>query len=99
MTFRPMVTEVVSARTLAWLGRVGVRGVLDGAHRFELMPIDTGTRLIHSERFAGVLVPLMRRSLEGPTRNGFEAMNAALAQRAADTQITGTEAPGTQTAG
>jgi hypothetical protein len=34
------------------------------------------------ETFTGLLVPLLRRSLDGPTRHGFEAMNLALADRA-----------------
>lgn len=87
MTFRPTVTELVPGRVLEWLGRLGPRGIFDGRHRFELMPTDTGTRLLHGEQFSGVLVPLLRRSLDGPTLAGFEAMNAALARRAADVQI------------
>ena len=39
------------------------------------------TQLVHSEAFSGVLVPLLRSSLDGPTLAGFQAMNEALAQR------------------
>ena len=82
MSFRPTVTVVEAERVLEWLGRVGLPGVFDGRHRFELVPTATGTRLVHTERFSGVLVPLLRRSLDGGTRAGFEALNAALARRA-----------------
>jgi hypothetical protein len=82
-TFRPTVTANEPARAFGWLGRVGVRGVFDGAHRFELeaLPGDR-TRFVQSERFRGVLVPLLRRSLRAGTLAGFEAMNRALEERA-----------------
>lgn len=83
MTFRPRVTAAVPGRAFEWLGKVGVPGLFDGRHRFDLVRTPRGTRLIHSEQFRGLLVRLMRRSLDGPTRAGFEAMNAALARRVA----------------
>jgi hypothetical protein len=80
-TMRPTVTEVDPGRTFEWLGHLGVPGLFDGRHRFELVAIDGGTRLIHREAFRGVLVRPLRRMLDGPTKAGFEAMNAALAER------------------
>lgn len=84
MTFRPTVTEAAPARTLEWLGRLGLPGIFDGRHRFDLVPIGSGTLVIQSEHFSGLLVRVLRRSLDGPTRAGFEAMNAALARRVGD---------------
>jgi len=82
MTFRPVVTEAVPGASFEWLGRVGVRGLFDGRHRFELEPLPDGrTRLHHSERFTGVLVPLLWPTMAGPTTDGFEAANAAFAAR------------------
>jgi hypothetical protein len=82
MTFRPRVTHVEPNRSLAWLGRLGIPGLFDGAHRFELVTLPGGrTRLIHAEHFTGMLVPLFRKSLDDKTRKGFEAMNAALKVR------------------
>lgn len=89
MTFRPAVTEVTPHRVLEWLGRLSVPGLFDGRHRFELAPTRTGTRLIHSEQFTGVLVPFLRRSLDRSTRAGFEAMNEALARRVAVARVSG----------
>lgn len=82
MTFRPTVTEVDSGRVFEWLGRLGLPGLFDGRHRFELVPSGDGTRLIQTERFTGVLVLFMKKALDTKTRAGFEAMNAALKTRA-----------------
>ena len=83
MTFRPTVTEVDPNRTFEWLGHLGLPRVFDGRHRFELRPTSSGgTTFTHSERFDGVLVRVMRSSLDSGTKAGFEAMNAALKARA-----------------
>lgn len=81
ITFRPTVTEVIPGSVFEWLGHLGVRGIFDGRHRFELEESDGGTRLTHSETFTGIIVPLLFRVLEKGTRAGFEAMNAALKTR------------------
>ena len=81
MRFRPRVTAVDPARLLEWIGHVGVPGLFAGRHRFELETTATGTRLIHSESFSGVLVRLAKRSLDQGTRAGFELMNEALRER------------------
>jgi hypothetical protein len=83
MTFKPRVTEVDTAQTFEWLGRFGLPGVFDGRHRFDLSPTpEGGTRVVHSEQFSGILVRFMRKSLDTQTKQGFEAMNAALKTRA-----------------
>lgn len=83
MTFRPRITDARPGVRLEWLGRLVLPGLFDGRHRFEMSPIAGGTRLVHSEVFGGLLVPLMRASLDENTRAGFEAMNRALADRLA----------------
>lgn len=82
MTFKPTVTEVDEQRVVEWLGRLGVPGVFDGRHRFELVPTGDHTRVIHTEHFRGVLVPFLKKSLDTNAAAGFEAMNAALKDRA-----------------
>ena len=82
MTFKPTITEVDHQRVLEWLGRLVVPGLFDGRHRFELVPNGDGTRLIHTEHFRGMLVPLLKGTLERHTLPGFEAMNSALKDRA-----------------
>ena len=80
-TFRPRVTAVAPGAVLEWLGRLGVPGLFDGRHRFELTATGSGTRLVQSEVFTGLLVRPLRRSLDTGTRSGFEAMNEALRRR------------------
>lgn len=82
MTFRPRVTEVEPERSFEWLGRLGLPSVFDGRHRFELRATPSGgTTFSHREHFTGVLVPLMRRSLDEHTAAGFTAMNEAIKAR------------------
>jgi len=80
-TFKPVVTTVEPGRVLEWLGSVGIRGIFDGRHRFELTETASGTKLVQSEQFSGVLVPFMSRVL-GNTETGFAEMNEALAREA-----------------
>jgi len=81
-TFRPRITELEPGRLLVWLGRVGVTGVLDGRHRFEVEPIDANrSRFTQSEVLSGVLVPAFRRMLTVDTPAAFSRMNAELAAR------------------
>ena len=86
ITMSPSVTVNERGAAFGWLGKLGgVPHLFDGAHRFEVQPIDGGTRtrFVQSERFRGILLPLVRRSILPPTLAGFEAMNRALADRAA----------------
>jgi hypothetical protein len=81
----PVVTVNVKGRAFGWLGRLGgVPHLFDGAHRFDLEPIDDGrrTRFVRSERFRGILLPFVRPSVLPATSRGFEAMNRALSDRA-----------------
>lgn len=85
ITMKPVVTVSEPGSAFGWLGRLGgIPHLFDGAHRFELHPIDGGrrTRFVQSERFQGILLPLVRRSVLPATLRGFEAMDRALADRA-----------------
>jgi hypothetical protein len=82
ITMKPVLTEVATARVLEWWGQLGVRGIFDGRHRFELHPAGSSTRLVQSETFTGALVPLVSRSLDRGTAAGFALMNSALKDRA-----------------
>ncbi|SOC49448.1 hypothetical protein SAMN05660748_2170 [Blastococcus aggregatus] len=81
LPIRPTVTEVVHGRVLEWLGHLGVPGLFDGRHRFELTATPQGTRLVQSESFSGLLVRPLRGFLDGGTLAGFRAMNDALRRR------------------
>jgi hypothetical protein len=79
MTFRPMVLHPTTLWELRWLGRVLLPGVFDGEHYFQVQEVGGGrSRLIHGERFTGLMVPFLRKGLDTATRAGFLAMNRAL---------------------
>ena len=81
-TFRPTVLESSPGRRLRWLGRLGVRGVLDADHTFTIEGRPGGgARLRQQEEFRGVLTPFLARSLDRGTLPAFRAMNEALKQR------------------
>ncbi len=83
MTFKPTVTIVEPAKTFEWFGRFLLPGVFDGRHRFELHVLPNGrTRLVHSEQLKGVIVRVLRKSLDTKTRQSFVDMNKALKTRA-----------------
>jgi hypothetical protein len=81
MTMTPRLTVVRPARTFEWLGHVGIPGIFDGRHRFELVKTATGTMLIQRETFTGVLARLVLRAIGRRTLAGFVAMNDALKAR------------------
>jgi hypothetical protein len=83
MTIKPRLLRVIPDRELAWRGSLPVPGMFTGEHIFEIERLDGGrVRFRHREKFSGLLVPLLSRMLDGDTRRGFEAMNAALKARA-----------------
>jgi hypothetical protein len=83
VTLRPTVVEATPGHRLRWQGRLGMPGIFDAEHSLTITPREEGgVRLSQEERFTGVLVPLMARSLDRHTQPAFEAMNAALKHRA-----------------
>ncbi len=77
-TFRPHVIAADPPHTFVWLGRLLMPGIFDGRHSFELSQEGDSTRLVQSEQFKGLLVPLIWKSMVGPTTDGFVRMNEAL---------------------
>ncbi|MFD9717973.1 SRPBCC family protein [Streptomyces sp. NPDC059076] len=80
MTFTPTVLESLPGRLLRWRGRLGVPGVFDGVHTFELSAQHQGTQVLQSEVFSGFLVPLSG-SIINPSERGFTALTDALKAR------------------
>jgi hypothetical protein len=79
MRFRPRVVTLVPQREFRWRGTLLWSRLFQGDHFFFLEPVSPQlTRLFHGEIFTGLLVPLLRRQLLGPTQRGFHAMNEAL---------------------
>lgn len=82
--FSPVIADAEPPYRLEWHGKLLVKGLFDGRHRFEIEATSGGTNLIQSEEFTGALVPLLAKSLDGPTRQGFELMNQAIKERIED---------------
>src|SRR3954447_14761835 len=80
MTMRPTVTEVREGSVLEWFGKFLFGGLFDGRHRFELISEGASTRLVQSEQFSGMLVPLVKKLL-ADTERQFEQLNVALKKR------------------
>lgn len=81
--YRLHVLTAAPSCELRWRGKLGLRGLMDGDHRFVIeSPHDNQTLLTQSEDFSGILVPLLVRRLANNVLQGFVEMNAALKQRA-----------------
>jgi hypothetical protein len=82
MKMHPTVLVAEPGRELRWLGRLWLPGIFDGEHRFEIQEIEPGrVRFVQSERFSGLLVPFLRKTIEVDTLGTFQKVNAALAAR------------------
>jgi hypothetical protein len=90
ITMHPSVLAVEPGRELRWIGHLMIPGIFDGEHRFRIEEAGAGrVRFIQSERFGGILLPLLWKKLrDGGTAKGFRAMNEALAQRVAERRAT-----------
>ena len=77
MTLHPKVVELVEGR------RLRLPGLFDADHLFIVEPSAVAeSTFIQRERFTGALVPFVRRSLDRGTLPAFQAMNAAIKDRA-----------------
>ena len=77
------VTGVRPFQEFRWLGHFILPGLMNGDHRFVLEELSPNrTRLVQSETFTGLLVPVCGSWLVARMRRGFERMNEALKGRA-----------------
>lgn len=79
--------EVSPNKRFFWIGRVGIQGVFDTKHVFELVSSDEETsELHHYEEFRGLIPAILpdRARRSANTRAAFERMNQALYQRLED---------------
>jgi hypothetical protein len=80
--FRLTVVAAHAPHELCWRGFLLLPGVLAGEHRFLIEPLPGGgVRFEQSERFSGLLTPLLRATIERNVCRGFREMNAALKGR------------------
>ncbi len=79
--------EVSPNKRFFWTGRVGIQGLFDTKHVFELVASDEETsELHHYEEFRGLIPAILpdREKRSANTRAAFERMNRALRQRLND---------------
>lgn len=79
-TFTPEVRAVRENTELVWLGALRWSWLFSAEHRFTLSEVGGATRFVQSEVFRGVLVPLLRTTID-QTERDFRTMNAALKDR------------------
>jgi hypothetical protein len=78
MTFSPTVLEVEEHQKIRWLGKVGPGGIFNGEHTLSIEPREGGgVRFVNHERFSGILVPFMGKTIR-KAEGAFDAMNQAL---------------------
>jgi hypothetical protein len=86
-TFMPRISDVVPDRRMAWIG--GTAPFLKGVRVFVVTPRPDGsTDVAMKERFAGLMLPLAKRSMPdfGPVFTRYANDLKQAAERAGDTQ-------------
>ncbi|MBN1928788.1 MAG: SRPBCC domain-containing protein [Chlorobiaceae bacterium] len=81
--FKAKTERFMPGETLGWHA-VFLRGLFEAHHWFELHPLDSGrrTRFVHGETFAGLFAAPILGMLLPLFRQGYDAMNRALKNRA-----------------
>lgn len=78
MSFKPAVLACIPEKELRWIGKGPLPGLFSGEHYFKLEKInETSCKFIHGEKFKGILVGMMKSTLD-KTEEGFQLMNEAL---------------------
>lgn len=82
MVFTPVVLQYKTNIELRWIGKLWVGRIFDGEHTFQLRDNGDGTTtFMQYEHFRGILVPFMKKMLDGQTLDGFKLMNEKLKER------------------
>jgi hypothetical protein len=83
VTSRLTIVHLRAGHEMTWVEWWSVPGVFVSERRFRIEPLPLGgARFHHGEKVRGIMVPLMGARRRSRGRAGFEAMNAALKQRA-----------------
>ena len=79
LKFWVVVISFVLEEELRWMGRLIFPALFSGEHYFLIQALAPNrSKLIHGERFFGLLSPIIRRLLAEPNKAAFIAMNKAL---------------------
>ncbi len=80
-TFTPIITVLEENTSLEWLGS-GLGGTFKGNHYFHLTELPNGhTKIIHGEKFSGLLSGLIMQIIGKDTLASFVLMNNAMKNR------------------
>jgi hypothetical protein len=79
MTVKPKITAADPGAELRWVS--SLPGIISGEHSFTLTAAGGGTRLVQSETFRGLLVPLSARTF-ARSEVSFRGLNEAVKKRA-----------------
>jgi hypothetical protein len=79
MTVRATITVATPGAELRWTA--GLAGLISGEHSFVLASTTDGTRLVQSETYRGLLVPVSGRILRR-AQASFRELNEALGRQA-----------------
>ena len=78
MVFRPVILNATKYH-FSWIGNLGFKGIFDGEHHFKLEQYTPNqVKLIHYEKFSGILHKPILAIIRKSTQSGFGAMNLAL---------------------
>ncbi len=70
MTFKPVLLKFEENKEFRWKGKLFIKGIFDGEHYFILSSEDgSKTKLIQGEKFSGILVGLLGKTLD-KTKDG-----------------------------
>ncbi|MEM8901076.1 MAG: SRPBCC domain-containing protein [Bacteroidota bacterium] len=79
--FTPVITKAEPQKKFEWLGS-GMMGMFKGRHYFMLEKLrENQTKLIHGEKFSGLLSGLIMRMIGDETLKCFQKMNHALKEQ------------------
>jgi hypothetical protein len=79
LNIAPTIIECTPNLELRWEGKMWFNGLFDGEHKFKLKALTEGsTLLVHSEKFSGLLAPLVLKLLGNGIEKGFNQMNEEL---------------------
>jgi len=77
--FRSKVLVADRPHELRWRGHLFMPGAFVDEHRFLIDPLpDGGSRFEQTDRFSGLLTPMLRSTIDREIQRGLREMNAAL---------------------
>ena len=76
--YMPIVTSIQEPKYFRWRAKMMAEFLFTNDKVFELEEMGTGTRLIHTEAFSGIIVPMFWSKLDKHVPSMLKSMNEAL---------------------